>query len=171
MQTLQKPEVHPRPSPNKSNRQGARIDVILLHHTAGRRGDADLAWLCNGASKVSAHYLVDRDGKVYQLVPDREAAWHAGPCQLYGKPTNMNSRSIGIELANLGDGKEPYTEAQYLALEALVPYLVQLYQVPLVNLLGHKDVAIPKGRKTDPSPNFDFERVRKAAARVAPKSQ
>jgi N-acetyl-anhydromuramyl-L-alanine amidase AmpD len=105
---------------------------------------------------------VDRDGRIYQLVSDENRAWHAGECALRGVPTNMSSRSIGIEIVNDGGGSTPYTEAQYQSLEALVPYLAQTYNVPLENLVGHKDVAIPAGRKTDPSPNFDFARIRRA---------
>ncbi len=154
--------IEKRPSPNHSSRRGATVDVILLHHTAGSDGQKDVEWLCNPASQVSAHYLVDRDGTLYQLVEEDRAAWHAGQCALRGEATNMNTRSIGVEISNKGDGAEPYTEAQYKALELLVPFLVGKYGVRLENVLGHREVAIPKGRKTDPSDNFDFARVRAA---------
>jgi N-acetylmuramoyl-L-alanine amidase len=157
--------IYQRNSPNHSARpRGMKVDVIVLHHTAGKSGAADLSYMCSTASKVSAHYLVDRDGKVYQLVPEERAAWHAGICRFQGLPTNMNGRSVGIEIANLGDGVEPYTEAQYQALELLVPEVARRHGVPLEHLVGHKDVAYPPGRKTDPSDNFDMERIRRAMA-------
>ncbi|HEY0097188.1 MAG TPA: N-acetylmuramoyl-L-alanine amidase [Archangium sp.] len=161
---MHKPLVIPNPSPNFDSRNGTRIDVIVLHHTASNSGRADLAWLRSQESRVSAHYLVDRDGRIYQLVADEDRAWHAGRCALRGVTTDMNARSLGIELVNDGTGRTPYTEQQYRALEALVPYLVTTYGVPPENVVGHKDVAVPAGRKNDPSANFDFARIRRAVA-------
>lgn len=163
---MNRPEVIDNPSPNFNSRQGTRIDVIVLHHTGSNNGRADLAWLRNPESEVSAHYLVDRDGRIHQLVADENRAWHAGRCALRGVVTDMNSRSLGIEIVNDGTGKTPYTEQQYQALEALVPYLATTYGIPVENLVGHKDVAIPAGRKNDPSANFDFARIRRAMARA-----
>jgi len=158
---FKKPAVTNAPSPNFDDRKGADIDTIVLHHTASNNGAADLAHMRNPKAEVSAHYMVDRDGKIYQLVNDGKRAWHAGPSQLHGKPTDVNARSIGIEIVNDGGGKTPYTDAQYKAITQLVGYLKQEYKVPMDNILGHKDVAVPKGRKSDPSSNFDWTRVRK----------
>jgi N-acetylmuramoyl-L-alanine amidase len=161
---MTKPLVIDKPSPHFDSRKGTRIDVIVLHHTGSNNGRADLAWLCGPESRVSAHYLVDRDGRIYQLVADADRAWHAGRCALRGGGTDMNARSLGIEIVNDGSGRTPYSEQQYRALESLVPYLVTTYGVPPENVVGHKDVAIPAGRKNDPSPNFDFARIRRAVA-------
>jgi N-acetylmuramoyl-L-alanine amidase len=155
---------HQHPSPNHGSRRGTKVDIIVLHHTGSSSGAGDLKHLSTKLSGVSAHYLVDRDGKVYQLVPEDRAAWHAGICHFKGEPANVNVRSVGIEIANLGDGKEPYTEAQYEALELLVPAVAQRHGVPLEHLVGHKEVAYPPGRKTDPSDNFDMARIRRAHA-------
>jgi N-acetylmuramoyl-L-alanine amidase len=163
---MMRPQVSDNPSPNFNSRQGTPIDVIVLHHTGSNNGRADLAWLRNAESGVSAHYLVDRDGRIHQLVADDHRAWHAGRCALRGVVTDMNSRSLGIELVNDGSGRTPYTEQQYQALEALVPYLATTYDIPLENLVGHKDVAIPAGCQNDPSANFDFARIRRAMARA-----
>ena len=111
----------------------------------------------NPKSEVSAHYMVDRDGKIYQLVNDQKRAWHAGKGELHGVPTDVNGRSIGIEIVNDGSGKTPFTDAQYKSLTQLVGYLKQEYKVPMNNILGHKDVAVPKGRKGDPAEQLRLE--------------
>lgn len=159
--TFKKPPVIQAPSPNFNERNGMDIDTIVLHHTASNNGQADLAHLRNPRSEVSAHYMVDRDGKIYQLVKDSKRAWHAGKSELHGKPTDVNGRSIGIEIVNDGSGKTPFTEAQYKSLVQLVGFLKQEYKVPMDNLVGHKDVAVPKGRKSDPAANFDWGRLRR----------
>ncbi|WP_223632299.1 N-acetylmuramoyl-L-alanine amidase [Corallococcus sp. EGB] len=156
-----KPAVISAPSPNSDSRDGADIDTIVLHHTGSNNGAGDLAWMRNPDSKVSAHYMLDRDGKIYQLVGDTKRAWHAGKSELHGVPTDVNARSIGIEMVNDGSGKTAFTEAQYKSLTKLVGYLKQEYDVPMKNILGHKDVAVPKGRKDDPASNFDWARLRK----------
>lgn len=161
-----KPPVVWRPSPNFNSRGGKDIDAIILHHTASNNTAADLATLRSPSAQVSAHYLIGKDGTIYQLVKDGMRAWHAGVSALHGVPTDVNSRSIGIEITNDGSGKTPFTEAQYRALEKLVPWLAKTYKVPMGNLLGHKDVAIPKGRKTDPAPNFNWSRVRTAVKKA-----
>ncbi|WP_225413614.1 peptidoglycan recognition protein family protein [Stigmatella hybrida] len=154
-----KPAVISAPSPNFNERGGKDIDTIVMHHTASNNGAGDLAHMRNPASEVSAHYMVDRDGKIYQLVNDSKRAWHAGKGELHGVPTDVNGRSIGIEIVNDGSGKTPFTEAQYKALHQLVGYLKQEHNVPTKNVVGHKDVAVPKGRKSDPAPNFDWSRL------------
>jgi N-acetylmuramoyl-L-alanine amidase len=159
--TFKKPPVVSAPSPNYNERGGKDIDTIVLHHTASNNGASDLAWMRNPKSEVSAHYMIDRDGKVYQLVNDQKRAWHAGKGELHGVPSDINGRSIGIEIVNLGDGKTPFTDAQYKSLTQLTGYLKQEYKVPMKNIVGHADVAVPKGRKNDPAPNFDWNRLRK----------
>lgn len=160
--TFRKPPVVSAPSPNFNSRNGMDIDSIVLHHTASNNGAGDLAYMRNRSSKVSAHYMLDRDGTIYQLVGDEKRAWHAGESALNGVPTDVNGRSIGIEIVNDGSGRTPFTEAQYKSLTQLVGYLKQRYDVPMKNIVGHKDVALPRGRKTDPAPNFDWNRVRNA---------
>jgi len=160
---VNKPPVVPKPSRNHESRQGVAIDAIILHHTATNSARVDLATLrwVRGPNRVSAHYLVGPDGTVYQLVPDSQAAWHAGRSSLHGELSpSVNARSIGIEITNDGTGRTPFTEAQYRALEQLVPYLARRYGVPKQNILGHRDVA--PGRKTDPAEHFDWARIRRA---------
>lgn len=155
----QKPRVVVRKSPNYGLRGPRAVDAIVLHHTGPGRTSGLLTWLCDPASKVSAHYLIGRDGTIYQLVADEMAAWHAGKASLHGDEA-VNSRSIGIELVHSGDNDTPFPEAQYVALEALLLYLVQRHGVPQANLVGHRDVA--PDRKADPADSFDWERVRRA---------
>jgi N-acetylmuramoyl-L-alanine amidase len=157
---FKKPPVVNAPSPNFNERNGMDIDTIVIHHTASNNGAGDLAHLRDPKAEVSAHYMLDRDGKIYQLVGDSKRAWHAGKGELHGVPTDVNGRSIGIEIVNDGSGKTPFTEAQYKSLTQLVGYLKQEYKVPMNNIVGHKDVAVPKGRKTDPASNFDWNRLR-----------
>lgn len=157
---FKKPPVTQAPSPNFNERGGKDIDTIVLHHTASNNGKADLAHMRNPAAQVSAHYMIDKDGKIYQLVNDSKRAWHAGNSQLHGVPTDVNGRSIGIEIVNDGSGKTPFTDAQYKSLIQLTGYLKQEYKVPMNNIVGHKDVAVPKGRKNDPAANFDWNRLR-----------
>ena len=158
---FKKPPVIQATSPNQDSRNGMDIDAIVLHHTGTNNGKGDLNHMRNPSAKVSAHYMIDQDGKIYQLVDDKKRAWHAGPSALHGKPTDVNGRSIGIEIVNDGSGKTPFTDAQYKALTQLTGFLKQEYKVPMENIVGHKDVAVPKGRKADPAANFDWSRLRK----------
>lgn len=159
--TLVKPAVVSKPSPNFGSRKGTAIDAIIVHHTASNSVESDLKTLTSAAAQVSSHYLLGPDGTLYQLVDDAMRAWHAGESAIRGqKKPDVNSRSIGIEITNDGKGKTPFTEAQYLVLEKLVPYLVRAYNIPMENILGHRDVA--PGRKVDPADNFDWSRVRRA---------
>ncbi|MDW8369839.1 MAG: N-acetylmuramoyl-L-alanine amidase, partial [Geminicoccaceae bacterium] len=100
MQAL--PPVEERASPNRDARpEGAPIDTIVLHYTGMASGAAALARLCDPAAEVSAHYLIERDGRILRLVPEDERAWHAGRSYWAGAE-RLNDRSIGIELVNPG---------------------------------------------------------------------
>jgi N-acetylmuramoyl-L-alanine amidase len=160
-----KPDVVSMPSPNQSSRGGVDIDAIVLHHTASNSVESDLATLRSPAAEVSANFLIGRDGTIYELVPEENAAWHAGEALLHGR-SDVNARSIGIEITNDGLGQTPFTPEQYRALRQLVPYLVAKYDIPIENIVGHKEVAIPAGRKADPAPNFDEAHVVEAVHRV-----
>jgi N-acetylmuramoyl-L-alanine amidase len=192
------PDIIEHPSPNHSTRvfdtskrPGTRVDTVLIHHTASPSDELGsrnaLHWLCNHVSGVSAHYVVAHDGSTYRLVPEHLKAWHAGKGRLSWETCpeyDFNHRSIGIEVVNPGDGKTPFTEAQYRTLCWLVPDIVRrlgdvvgfrpggepLYRLDRpqgaprgdVWVLGHRDVA--PGRKMDPADNFDWGRIREALA-------
>jgi N-acetylmuramoyl-L-alanine amidase len=156
---ITKPEVVAMPSPNHNSRNGAAIDTIVLHHTAGGGTAQDTGrYFQNPKSRVSSHYIVGKDGVIVQSVADKDRAWHAGKSVFQGR-NDVNSFSIGIEIVNRGDGKDPFTDAQYEALGRLVAYLQTRYSIPRNRITGHKDVALPKGRKIDPAPNFLYERL------------
>jgi hypothetical protein len=94
---------------------GTGVKGVILHHTGGNFAGS-LDWLTNSISRVGAHYLFDRDGAIYQLVEDADAAWHAGYSLLNGLE-NCNNFTLGAEIVNLGDGADPYTPQQIAALE------------------------------------------------------
>jgi N-acetyl-anhydromuramyl-L-alanine amidase AmpD len=103
---------------------------------------------------VAAHYLIDREGNVYQTAPDEAVAYHAGKSEMPDGRTSVNDFSIGIELIN--SEEDNLTEIQYQALAALINHLRENYDVPEDNILGHSDIA--PGRKTDPW-NLDWQKL------------
>lgn len=140
-------------SPNASSRGKHQISMIVLHATAGSARSA-LAWLTNPAAKVSAHFVIDKAGRVFQLVSDELAAWHAGRAAWRGQ-TAINEVSLGIELENANTGRDPYPPEQLAALAALCREKIHLYAIRPENVVRHLDVAVPHGRKSDPA-GFDW---------------
>jgi N-acetylmuramoyl-L-alanine amidase len=138
-------------SPNHDER---RPNFVIIHHTTNDTAERGLRTLSDPLSKVSAHYLIGRDGVLYQLVDERARAWHAG-ASYWGGNRDINSASIGIELDNNGD--EPFADEQIVALLALLQDLRTRYAIPAINVLGHADVA-PR-RKADPSRHFPWRRL------------
>lgn len=143
-------------SPNHSSRFGYVPRLFLLHASVGGL-QGSLSWLCNNASKVSSHYLISKTGLVYRLVDESEAAWHAGRANWQGE-TDVNAISIGVELENLTGmtgfkGQDPYPAVQVQALTDLARDCLTRY--PDLAFARHLDVAIPKGRKSDPA-GFDW---------------
>lgn len=164
---MQKPKTTYVPSPHQNARPTVQKpapltpDTIVLHHTGGGGDAASVArWFADPKSKVSAHYIVDKAGAIVQCVADERRAWHAGDSVFAGRK-DVNSFSIGIELVNKGDGKDPYPDQQYWALAELATWLQKTYRIPLERIVGHRDIAVPKGRKTDPSDSFDWPRLRR----------
>lgn len=151
-----------RVSPNFGPRRGvSRADMIILHYTGMETGAAAEEWLCNPASEVSSHYLVHEDGRIVQLVREADRAWHAGRSSWQGA-TDINSRSIGIEIVNPGPlaGHPPFFDAQIEAVIALCRDISARLDVPAAQILAHSDVA--PGRKIDPGPAFPWERLHAA---------
>ena len=140
-----------RPSPNFDQR---RPNFVILHQTTNDAVAKALATLTDPTRKVSAHYLIARDGTLMQLVDESARAWHAGESR-WGGMSDLNSASIGIELDNTGD--EPFAEPQILALLALLDELRTRYRIPAANVLAHGDVA--PARKVDPGRMFPWRRL------------
>jgi N-acetylmuramoyl-L-alanine amidase len=147
-----------RSSPNRDSRNGAAIDMLVLHYTGMKSGEAALSRLCDPASKVSAHYMIDEDGTVYALVPEDARAWHAGVSYWAGA-RDINARSIGIELVNPGHefGYRAFPDAQIAALTELVKAILTRHPIPAWRLLGHSDVA--PMRKDDPGELFPWAKL------------
>jgi N-acetylmuramoyl-L-alanine amidase len=142
------------PSPNFGDRRGRRVELVVLHHTAMPSCAEALDRLCDPAAEVSAHYLIDADGTLLSLVDEGARAWHAGAGMWRGEG-DVNSRSIGIELANPGD--RPYPEPQMAALERLLADVLHRHGLPPEAVIAHSDMA-PE-RKGDPGVRFDWRRL------------
>jgi N-acetylmuramoyl-L-alanine amidase len=145
------------PSPNHGERYGP-IDILLLHYTGMPDDQQALAWLRNPESKVSSHYFVHADGRVFQLVGEDRRAWHAG-LSLWAGESDINSRSIGIEIANAGHpgGLPDYPDRQIDVLISLCQGILARHAIPPHRVLGHSDVA--PGRKIDPGERFPWARL------------
>lgn len=134
-------------SPNHSSRNGALPKVIVLHSTGGGFASA-VSWLKNPNSRVSAHYVVAKDGRITQLVDTSECAWHAGNSLWHGHK-DVNSISIGIEMEHF-DGRDDWDNRQIKSVVELCKMLKTKWDIPVNNIVGHKDVCVPDGRKIDP---------------------
>lgn len=142
------------PSPNFGDRRGQKPELIVLHYT----GMADCASartrLCDPTAEVSAHWLIDEQGNTEALVPEEQRAWHAGAGSWQGRD-DVNSRSIGIEIANPGD--RPFPARQMDSLTDLLREIMQRWKIGPEGVIGHSDMA-PE-RKIDPGPRFDWQRL------------
>ena len=147
------------PSPHQSSRKGSEIKLIVVHADASPSEGATINWLQHQDSQVSYHYLVGRDGRIYQFVEDNKKAWHAGVSDWTADclvVNSVNPTSIGVALSNNGKGEE-YTEKQYAAAGELIHELMLRYDVPLHRIRGHNEVA-PE-RKSDPYEYFSWAKL------------
>ena len=145
------------PSPNHNERPaGKAIDILLIHYTGMRDGDAALQRLCDPAAKVSSHYLIDEDGTIHRLVDESRRAWHAGVGYWAGE-RDINAVSIGIELVNPGhdNGYRAFPQPQMAALIELGKAILARHPIPPSRVLGHSDIA--PTRKIDPGELFDWK--------------
>ena len=146
------------PSPNR----GGRIEptLIVIHYTGDNSPEGALSWLTAEVSQVSAHLVIDKLGKVYQLVPFNRRAFHAGVSEYKGRDS-VNGFSIGIE--NVGFGDE-WPDDQVSVLRDVLSALSRAYKIE--NIVGHSDVA--PGRKVDPGPRFPWDKVTDSGVEPAP---
>jgi AmpD protein len=157
------------PSPNRDARPPVAVDLLVIHNISlppGEFGSGDVFALFGNrldaarhpfyreieGLRVSAHFVVERDGRITQCVSVSERAWHAGASSWRGRE-RCNDFSVGIELE--GTDESPFTDAQYVALDHLAAQLAAA--LPLRAVVGHSDIA--PGRKTDPGPCFDWCRL------------
>ncbi len=147
--------IRAHPSPNFGERRANQpVTLVVLHYTAMATCAEALARLCDPVAEVSAHYLIDTDGTALNLVDERQRAWHAGAGS-WGGQGDVNSRSIGIEIANPGD--RPFPEAQMQALGCLLAAILERHALPPRAVIGHSDMA--PDRKGDPGNRFDWRRL------------
>ena len=147
-------------SPNFDARQGGAPDMILLHYTGMASAEAALVRLIDPATKVSSHYFVHEDGRVLQLVPEAQRAWHAGEA-IWNAESDINSRSIGIEIVNPGHdlGYPDFLRAQIEAVTALCRDIIKRRSLRADRVLAHSDVA--PLRKQDPGEKFPWDVLHK----------
>jgi len=144
-------------SPNFDHkRRGSKsITSIIIHYTGMQSERESIKRLTSSSSKVSCHYLINRSGKVFRLVEEKNIAWHAGK-SMWGKYKNLNKNSIGIELVNKGHryGYQAFTRIQIKRLVELCKYLKRKYKIKNKLILGHSDIA--PLRKADPGEKFPW---------------
>jgi N-acetylmuramoyl-L-alanine amidase len=156
------------PSPNHGlRREGAAINILLLHYTGMPDAASALARMRDPSAEVSAHYMVDEDGRVLRLVPEERRAWHAGRGYWAGE-RDINSVSIGIEIVNPGHefGYRPFPEPQMVAVVALARDIAARHAIAPARVLGHSDIA--PTRKEDPGELFDWRRLARVGLGIWP---
>lgn len=148
------------PSPNFDART-APPSIIVLHYTGMKTGTEALARLRDPEARVSSHYLVEEDGRVFRLVEEERRAWHAGVSFWRGK-RNVNADSIGIEIVNPGHewGYRPFPEAQIVSVIELLADLRDRWTIEDRDIVGHSDIA--PDRKDDPGELFPWKRLSEA---------
>jgi AmpD protein len=159
-------------SPHHDERpEGAQVELVVIHNISLPPGEFGGPWIEDlfmgrldpeahpyfrdiAGVRVSSHFLIRRDGELIQYVPTELRAWHAGVSSWKGRE-RCNDFSVGIEMEGTDD--EPFEEAQYETLATLIHALRERYGN--LDLAGHSDIA--PGRKTDPGPCFEWERIRR----------
>lgn len=170
------------PSPHHRDRRGDTVDLIVIHHITcppGKFGTGDVAALFLGTldtarhpayrevegKELSAHFLIDRSGRITQFVATSQAAYHAGASRWRGRE-GCNDFSVGIEL--IGDAAHDFTARQYASLARLCRDVIRAHpQITTQRIVGHSQIATPRGRKADPGPRFDWKRFRRDLAALS----
>lgn len=145
-----------KPSPNFNERPEGLINLLVMHYTGMVSGAAALQRMCDPKAQVSAHYMVEENGEIFQLVADEKRAWHAGISCWRGRAA-LNDSSIGIEIVNPGHefGYTEFPDKQMESVLELSQYLVEKYKIEPRNVVGHSDIA--PLRKEDPGELFDWK--------------
>ena len=148
------------PNFNRKKRSINSIKIIIIHYTGMQSERESIIRLCNPKSKVSSHFLINQNGKVYRLVQDNQIAWHAGK-SCWGNYKNLNKNSIGIELVNKGHqfGYTHFRKKQLLSLIKICKILIKRYKIKKKNIVGHSDIS--PLRKIDPGEKFPWNQLAK----------
>ena len=156
-----------RYSPNHNARPAEPVSLIVMHYTGMVSGEAALSWLCNPESKVSAHYLVEEDGRVFALVEEDRRAWHAGVGEWRGL-RNINDVSIGIEVVNPGHehGYRAFPSVQMEAVCDLALGIMARHAIDPLGVIAHSDCA-PE-RKKDPGELFSWQWLAESGVGIWP---
>lgn len=149
-------------SPNfdKKRRSINSIKIIVIHYTGMQSERESMIRLINPKSKVSSHFVINRNGTIYRLVQDHQVAWHAGK-SCWGKYKDINKNSIGIELVNKGHqfGYTSFNKKQLSSLIKICKNLIKKYKIKKKNIVGHSDIA--PLRKVDPGEKFPWKQLAK----------
>lgn len=129
-------------------------NFVIIHHTAQESVEHTLSTFTLPRTQVSSHYVIGRNGEIYQMLNDAYRAWHGGIGK-WGNTTDLNSSSIGIELDN--NGFEGFSDEQISSLINLLKVLKDKHGIPTANFIGHSDIA--PSRKVDPNPTFPWEKL------------
>ena len=147
-------------SPNfsKKKRPKNSIKMIIIHYTGMQSERESMIRLCNPKSKVSSHFVINQNGKIYRLVQDNQIAWHAGK-SCWAQYKNLNKNSIGIELVNKGHqfGYTTFKKKQLSSLTKICKSLIKKYKIKKKNVIGHSDVS--PLRKIDPGEKFPWRQL------------
>ena len=146
------------PNFNRKKRPKKSIKIMVIHYTGMQSERESMFRLCNPKSKVSSHFVINKNGKIYRLIQDYHIAWHAGK-SCWGKYKNLNKNSIGIELVNKGHkfGYTNFKKKQLLSLIKICKSLIKKYKIKKRNVVGHSDIA--PLRKIDPGEKFPWKQL------------
>ena len=146
------------PNFNKKKRPKSSIKAIIIHYTGMQSERESMIRLCNPKSKVSSHFIINQNGRIYRLVRDNQIAWHAGK-SCWGKYKNLNKNSIGIELVNKGHqfGYTNFKKKQLSSLIKICKILIKKYKIEKRNIVGHSDIS--PLRKIDPGEKFPWKEL------------
>ena len=141
-----------------SRKKNKTVKYIVLHYTGMINLESAYSRLNSTLSNVSAHYLISRSGKIYNLLCLKLKAWHAGKSQ-WKNDKNINDNSIGIELENKGHdyGYTEFTDKQYKSLKKLIYFLKSTYRINDECILFHSDIS--PNRKKDPGEKFIVKKL------------
>ena len=147
-------------SPNfdQRKRSSKSIKLLVIHYTGMQSERESIMRLCNPKYKVSSHFVINQNGKIYRLIQDDQTAWHAGK-SCWGKYKNLNKNSIGIELVNKGHEFD-YTNFKKKQLSSLIKIckiLIKKYKIKKRNIVGHSDIS--PLRKIDPGEKFPWKEL------------